>query len=118
MWKIRVASRIVVGPRPWLLVLACVAVVVVEEEEVEEKKEEEEKMVEEEEEVEADEPAGKSMRGEKLLQRSASVWGGRKSGEDPVVSREHTLASPPTSLAVIAMSSSNWLAGPPKSPEG
>ena len=113
------ASRIVVGPRPWLLVLACVAVVVVEEEEGEEKKEEEEKMVEEEEEeVEADEPAGKSMRGEKLLQRSASVWGGRKSGEDPVVSREHTLASPPTSLAVIAMSSSNLLAGPPKSPEG
>ena len=50
MWKIRVASRIVVGPRPWLLVLACVAVVVVEEKEVEEKKEEEEKMVEEEEE--------------------------------------------------------------------
>ena len=113
------ASRIVVGPRPWLLVLACVAVVVVEEEEVEEKKEEEEKMVEEEEEeVEADEPAGKSMRGEKLLQRSASVWGGRKSGEDPVVSREHILASPSTALAVIAMSSSNWLAGPPKSPEG
>ena len=110
------ASRIVVGPRPWLLVLACVAVVVVEEEE--EKKEEEEEMVEEEEEVEADEPAGKSMRGEKLLQRSASVWGGRKSGEDPVVSREHTLASPSTALAVIAMSSSNWLAGPPKSPEG
>ena len=95
------ASRIVVGPRPWLLVLACVAVVVVEEEE-----------------VEADEPAGKSMRGEKLLQRSASVWGGRKSGEDPVVRREHTLASPSTSLAVIAMSSFNWLAGPPKSPEG
>ena len=113
------ASRIVVGPRPWLLVLACVAVVVVEEEEVEEKKEEEEEMVEEEEEeVEADEPAGKSMRGEKLLQRSASVWGGRKSGEDPVVSREPTLASPSTALAVIAMSSSNWLAGPPKSPEG
>ena len=108
------ASRIVVGPRPWLLVLACVAVVVVEEE----KKEEGKMVEEEEEEVEADEPAGKSMRGEKLLQRSASVWGGRKSGEDPVVSREHTLASPPTSLAVIAMSSSNWLAGPPKSPEG
>ena len=86
---------------------------------MEEKKEEEEKMVEEEEEeVESDEPAGKSMRGEKLLQRSASVWGGRKSGEDPVVSREHTLASPSTALAVIAMSSFNWLAGPPKSPEG
>ena len=48
-----------------------------------------------------------ASRGEKLLQRSASVWGGRKAGEDPVVrpqASQCTLASVKNTSDVIGMS--------------